>query len=180
MESKNKPHINKIVVAKKPLSKLLFSAKIDKMKSILSHIGAWAPKAEQLATARYLSDLKVYDDFIAQQNQKIKLRLQGFYDGLMKLKQEGFPLDAVSPQAAMYLTVCFNLQGKKTPDGKLLSNTKDVTAFLLNEAKLAIVPFYAFGTSEESKWYRLSVGTCSLSDLPIVLQNIKSALSRLS
>ena len=30
---------------------------IDKMKAILSHVGAWAPKAEQLATARYISNL---------------------------------------------------------------------------------------------------------------------------
>jgi aspartate aminotransferase len=37
---------------------------IDKMKAILTHIGAWAPKAEQLATAKYLSNLEVYDKFI--------------------------------------------------------------------------------------------------------------------
>jgi len=153
---------------------------IDKMKSILSHVGAWAPKAEQLATARYLSDLNTYDQYIAQQNQKIKLRLHGFYEGFMKLKQEGFAVDAVSPQAAIYLTVCFNLQGKKTADGKTLSNTKEVTAFLLNEAKLAIVPFYAFGTSDESKWYRLSIGTCSLKDIPEVFQKLREALLLLS
>src|SRR5262249_99986 len=28
---------------------------MDKMKAILSHIGAWAPKAEQVATAKYLA-----------------------------------------------------------------------------------------------------------------------------
>ncbi len=40
---------------------------IDKMKSLLNHVGAWAPKAEQLATAKYLSDLKRYDLFLVGQ-----------------------------------------------------------------------------------------------------------------
>ena len=36
---------------------------IDKMKAILTHVGAWAPKAEQMATAKYLSNLPMYDAF---------------------------------------------------------------------------------------------------------------------
>jgi aspartate aminotransferase len=32
---------------------------IEKMKSILTHVGAWAPKAEQMATAVYLNDLEI-------------------------------------------------------------------------------------------------------------------------
>ena len=44
---------------------------IDKMKAILTHIGAWAPKAEQLATAKYLSNLNTYDAFILTQKQKV-------------------------------------------------------------------------------------------------------------
>ena len=37
----------------------------------------------------------------------------------------------------------------------MLETTEDVTRYLLNEAKLAIVPFYAFGTKRDSDWYRL-------------------------
>lgn len=153
---------------------------IDKMKAILSHIGAWAPKAEQVATARYLERLDLYDAFVATQRFKINERLNGIYKGLMQLKAEGFAVDAVRPQAAIYLTVQFALKGKTKADGQRLESSRAVTAYLLNEAKLAIVPFYAFGSSEHSDWYRLSVGTCSLSDIPEMLSQLRSALSKLS
>ena len=153
---------------------------IDKMKSILTHVGAWAPKAEQLATAKYLTELDTYDTFIHQQKEKVSARLNGFYNGILALKKEGFKVDVISPQAAIYLTVKFDLQGQKTQDGKTLENTKDVTKYLLDEAKLAIVPFYAFGSDESSKWYRLSVGTCKLSDVDLVITSLREAMSKLS
>ncbi|WP_317899684.1 pyridoxal phosphate-dependent aminotransferase [Aurantibacillus circumpalustris] len=152
---------------------------IDKMKSILTHVGAWAPKAEQLACARYISELDKYDTFINAQKKKINARLDGLYQGLMQLKKEGFQVDAISPQAAIYLTVQFALHGQKTNDGKTLETTKDVTKYLLDEAKLAIVPFYAFGSADTSNWYRLSVGTCKLEDVEPIITNLRNALSRL-
>ncbi len=153
---------------------------IDKMKAILTHVGAWAPKPEQVATAKYLNDLKMYDAFLVEQKQKINLRLQGFYNGLVVLKNKGYNLDVIVPQAAIYLTVSFNLIGQKTADGKILETTKDITSYLLNEAKLGIVPFSAFGAGENSSWYRLSVGTCKLQDVSNVLLKLEDALKKLS
>ncbi len=153
---------------------------IDKMKAILTHVGAWAPKPEQVATAKYLNDLKLYDAFLVEQKQKINLRLQGFYNGLVVLKNKGYNLDVIVPQAAIYLTVSFNLIGQKTADGKILETTKDITSYLLNEAKLGIVPFSAFGAGENSSWYRLSVGTCKLQDVSNVLLKLEDALKKLS
>ena len=153
---------------------------IDKMKAILTHVGAWAPKAEQLATANYLTDLKSYDTFIDLQKEKINARLTGFYKGFQALKAAGFKVDAITPQAAIYLTVQFNLHGQKTANGTALATTKDITKYLLDEAKLAIVPFSAFGASADSSWYRLSVGTCKLEDVDGAIANLKSAVSKLS
>jgi aspartate aminotransferase len=153
---------------------------IDKMKAILTHVGAWAPKAEQLATAKYLTDLNKYDAFIVQQKEKINARLTGFYKGFQALKSAGFKVDAITPQAAIYLTVQFNLHGQKTANGTVLATTKDITKYLLDEAKLAIVPFSAFGASTDSSWYRLSVGTCKIEDVDGAIANLKSALSKLS
>ncbi len=153
---------------------------IDKMKSVLTHVGAWAPRAEQLATARYLDDLKNYDSFIKDQKSRIEARLTGFYKGFQALRSEGFRVNAIAPQAAIYLTVQFELHGMKTDSGEVLDTTKDVTRYLLNEARLAIVPFYAFGSSESSSWYRLSVGTCKLEDVEAVIKNLRTALSKLN
>ena len=152
---------------------------IDKMKSILTHVGAWAPKAEQLATAHYLNQLDKYDSFLVSQKEKINARLQGFYQGFQKLKAEGFHVDVVAPQAAIYLTVKFDLVNYTTSYGKTLVTTKDVTKYLLEEAKLAIVPFYAFGASEDSNWYRISVGTCKIADIETIIQNLRTALGKL-
>ena len=55
----------------------------------------------------------------------------------------------------------------------------DVTDYLLNEAKLAVVPFYAFGASADSSWYRLSVGTCKKEEIETVIYQLREALNKL-
>lgn len=152
---------------------------ISKMKSILTHVGAWAPRAEQIAVARFLNETDAYAAFLEEQREKIYQRLKGLYDGFQQLKGEGYAVDAISPQAAIYLTIRFSLHGKTTPDGNVLETTQDVTKYILDEAKLAVVPFYAFGTSDNSPWYRMSVGTCSTEDVPLIIENLRKALSRL-
>ncbi len=153
---------------------------VEKMKSILSHVGAWAPKAEQVASAKFLSDLNQYDAFLGDIKEKVNARLVGFHKGFQSLKAKGFQVDSIAPQAAIYLTVQFALHGKKTADGKTLASTKDITSYILNEAKVAVVPFNAFGASAESNWYRLSVGTCRLEDVELVIESLEKALSKLS
>lgn len=153
---------------------------IDKMKSILTHIGAWAPKAEQVASAVYLNDLKAYDQFLGEIKTKINDRLVGFYKGFQALKSEGFKVDAIAPEAAIYLTVQFSLHGSKTAEGKVLTTTQDVTKYILDDAQVALVPFYAFGASPDSSWYRLSVGTCKLEDVDGVIENLRKSLKKLA
>lgn len=152
----------------------------DKIKSILTHVGAWAPKAEQIAVATYLDNLPQYDAFLEQIKGEINSRLTGFYEGFQALKAEGFRVNAIAPEAAIYLTVQFSLRGQKTAEGKVLETTQDVTKYILDEAKVAIVPFYAFGSSADSSWYRLSVGTCKLEDVEGVISNLRAALQKLS
>lgn len=152
----------------------------DKIKSILTHVGAWAPKAEQIAVATYLDNLPQYDAFLEQIKGEINSRLTGFYEGFQALKAEGFRVNAIAPEAAIYLTVQFSLHGQKTAEGKVLETTQDVTKYILDEAKVAIVPFYAFGSSADSSWYRLSVGTCKLEDVAGVISNLRAALQKLS
>lgn len=153
---------------------------IDKMKSILTHIGAWAPKAEQVASATYLDNLKEYDQFLGEIKTKINDRLVGFYKGFQALKSEGFKVDAIAPEAAIYLTVQFSLHGLKTAEGKVLTTTQDVTKYILDDAQVALVPFYAFGASPDSSWYRLSVGTCKLEDVDGVIENLRKSLKKLA
>ncbi len=153
---------------------------LSKMKAINSHIGAWSPMAEQHATANYLMHAEAIDKYLVRFKSEIEDRLIRIYEGFKKLKSEGFFVDAVPPQAAIYLTIQINLTGKRTADGKLLNRQKDVTEYILNEADLAVVPFYAFGASADSNWYRLSVGTCKKKDINEMLGKLKEALQKLS
>ncbi len=153
---------------------------IAKMKAINSHVGAWSPMAEQNATANYLKLGEAINKYFTHFKIEIAERLNRIYEGFMQLKNEGFPVDAVSPQAAIYLTIQFNLVGKKSTTGKKLDKQTDVTAYLLDEAKLAVVPFSSFGASAHSSWYRLSVGTCKKEEIDEMLEKLKDALRHLS
>lgn len=152
---------------------------IGKMKALLSHIGAWSPMAEQVATAKYLQQKDAIDSYFASFKQQLEARLWAIYNGIIALKEKGYPVDAISPQAAIYLTIKIDLAGKDV-GGKVLETQADVTEYLLNEAKLAIVPFYAFGANRQSPWYRLSIGTCSMQEIPEMLGMLEGALQKLA
>ena len=89
-------------------------------------------------------------------------------------------VDAVAPEAAIYLTIKIDLAGKTTRDGSLLKTQADVTSYLLQYASLAVVPFYAFGASKDSPWYRLSVGTCKKEEINEMLGKLEQALKALA
>lgn len=152
---------------------------VDKMKSILGHVGAWAPKAEQVAAAGYLNNQAAVDAFLMAFKGEVEERLNGFYNGIQALKSEGFPVDAIAPMAAIYLTVKFDLKKFNTPEGVAIESTSQITQYLLKEAKLAVVPFSAFGASKESVWYRLSVGTATVADVQASIESLRAALVKL-
>lgn len=153
---------------------------INKMKDILGHVGAWAPKPEQMATAQYLQDASDIQNYMTHIKSELSYRLDGFYKGFEELKAKGLPVDVIKPEAALYLTVKFDLVGKKTAEGKALFNIQEVTQYLLSDAKVALVPFYAFGTSQGSNWFRLSVGTTSREDIQQIIQNLETSLEKLA
>jgi aspartate aminotransferase len=153
---------------------------IAKMKAINSHIGSWAPMAEQKAVAKFLNNEDAVSKYLEFIKGEIEIRLSRIYEGFQKLKQAGFAVDAITPQAAIYLTVQIDLVGKKTAEGNLLATQPDVTAYLLNEAKLALVPFNAFGAGKSSNWYRLSVGCCKKEEIDTMLEKLKEGLTKLA
>jgi aspartate aminotransferase len=153
---------------------------INKMKSLLSHLGAWAPMAEQNAVAKYLNNKPAIEKYFAWFKTQIEDRLNKIYNGIISLKQKGYNVDAITPQAAIYLTIKIDLVGKTTQEGKLLEKQTDVTDYLLSQAKIAIVPFSAFGADTNSVWYRVSVGVVKLEDIDAVINSLENALKILS
>ena len=152
---------------------------ISKMKAINSHLGAWAPMAEQKAVADFLPKGNLIDEYLAGFKQAVEQRLTAIHNGIQAIRADGYPVDSIAPQAAIYLTIKLDLSGKSSPSGVRLTNQSDVTAYILNEAKIAVVPFYAFGAPDNSPWYRLSVGTCKIEEIGSMLEQLRSAVEKL-
>ncbi|WP_347160264.1 pyridoxal phosphate-dependent aminotransferase [Pontibacter chitinilyticus] len=153
---------------------------MDRMKAILGHIGAWAPKAEQMATAAFMSQPEAVENFMQEFKPKVQHSLDVLYDGFQQLKAEGFAVDAIVPMGAIYLSVKIDVAGKTTPEGQVLQTSQDITFYVLQEAKLAVVPFSAFGSSRDLNWFRLSVGGASLEDIEASVGRLREALQKLS
>ncbi|MFZ9694275.1 MAG: pyridoxal phosphate-dependent aminotransferase [Chitinophagaceae bacterium] len=152
------------------------AALIQKMKVILTHMGAWAPMAEQKGLAKYLLQGEVINSYLSNFKKEIEERLRAIYKGFQQLNKEGLPVNAIAPEAAIYLTVKIDLKGRKKADGTVLEKQADVTAYLLDAAGLALVPFYAFGASSQSPWYRLSVGTCKKEEISTFIEKLRQAI----
>ena len=155
-------------------------AVIDKMKAILGHVGAWAPKAEQIATAAYLKNDEAIENFMVPFKSQIKSSLDALHTGFQNLKSEGIPVDSIEPMGAIYLTVKVAIQGMKTADGKVLENSMDITSYILSHAQLAMVPFSAFGLTKHSAWFRLSVGAANEATILASFERLKKAIAELS
>lgn len=152
---------------------------IDKMKTIVGHVGAWAPKPEQIATAKFLTQPAELNNYLIVFKTKVQQSLDTLYQGIIQLKSEGLAVDAINPMGAIYLTVKVDYIGKTTPEGDLLKDSADVNFYLIKEAKIGIVPFSAFGTDTGMNWFRASVGGCSLSDIEQMIPRLKEALIKL-
>jgi len=153
---------------------------IDSMRSIVGHMGAWAPKPEQAAMAEFLKDETAVSSFLQQFKDKIRKSLDALYQEFRQLKADGFQVDAIEPMGAIYLTLKIDYSGKRTPEGQVLKDSADINFYLIKEAKAAFVPFSAFGTGDDINWFRASVGACSLEDIQEMMPRLKAALSKLS
>lgn len=144
---------------------------ISRMRDVLGHVGAWAPKAEQVASARFLDDRAACDDYLAAMHQRVEARLSVLFEGLDAMTKRGLPVRAIAPQGAIYLTVQFDLVGK----GGLTTND-DIRRLLLERAAFAVVPFQAFGFAGDSGWFRLSVGATSPDEIRAALPRVEAAI----
>ena len=144
-----------------------------RMSDILGHIGAWAPKAEQTGVAAFLSRPDEVHAFRDVVRKKLDERLEALYDGVLAMKKDGFPVDAIEPQGAIYLSARFDLFGR-TVKGVPVRTNDDVRRLLLEEAGLGVVPFQAFGLSGDTGWFRLSVGAVSMEDIAAAFPRLRA------
>jgi aspartate aminotransferase len=157
-------------------------ALIKKITALLTHIGAWAPKPVQTAAAGWLNDFQAVEDWERRLNAGAKESLQVLADGIAELQAGGLPVEMIRPQGAIYLSVRFNLVGRRTPAGELLEDNEAVRAYLLREAGFAVVPFQAFGAdvADAEGWSRASVGAASARELRDAMPGLRRAIEALA
>lgn len=153
---------------------------ISVMKTILVHVGAWAPRAEQIATAGFLSDYRAVLQYVSELQSNIDKRFHALYNGIQQIATQGYPVQAIRPQGAIYVSAQFAILGNKTPEGMVIERTDDITKYLMYRAGIAAVPFTGFGCGEGTDWFRLSVGTLNEEEIPNLLAALKRALDLLN
>lgn len=153
---------------------------IKVMENVLTHVGTWAPRAEQVATASLLGQPEVIAEFRAGLISGVRQRLQLLYSAIQEFKAAGHAVDATEPMGAIYLSARFDLRGRTTRDGSRLATHDDVRKWLLETAGLAVVPFDAFGSGSDEGWFRLSVGAVSVADIEASLPRLRDGLASLT
>ena len=153
---------------------------IKVMENVLTHVGTWAPRAEQVATAKLLDDTSAIATYRESLIAGVQQRLQLLYSAIKEFKAAGHRVDATEPMGAIYLSARFDLRGRTTRNGAKLANADDVRRWLLEEAGMAVVPFDAFGSSTDEGWFRLSVGAVSVADIEACLPRLRAGLESLT
>jgi aspartate aminotransferase len=149
------------------------------MSDVLGHVGAWAPRAEQVATAGFLADEVAVRTFGAALADGVHERLGLLRDGFEAMRARGLPVESIPAMGAIYLSARFAVLGRTTADGGVLRTNEDIRRWLLAAAGFAIVPFQAFGVKEDDGWFRLSVGAVSPATIREALPRVQAALEAL-
>ena len=141
-----------------------------KMKALIGHMGAWAARPEQIATAWLLNHPEERHRYLTEMKGRVSERLNALYQGILDMKSEGLPVDAIAPQGAIYLSFRVDLIGRG------FESNEELRSWLLEEAHVAVVPFQAFDLKVDSGWFRLSIGAASTEELSGALERLKTAI----
>ena len=152
---------------------------ISRMSAVLGHVGAWAPRAEQVATVELLNDPPAMDEYLATLKGGIESRLDRLHHGFQAMRAAGLPADSIPPMGAIYLTARLHPFGRRTPQGADLLTNEDVRRYVVEAAGVGIIPFEVFGSAPDHGWFRLSVGAASEADIEAALSRLAEALRAL-
>ena len=150
----------------------------QRMSDLLGHVGAWAPKAEQVATAEFIDDGEAFRAFRVEMQRRLSDRLERLHRGFEAMRERGLPVDAIEPAGTLYLSARFDLFGRRWEDREIASN-EDIRRVLLQGAGIGVVPFQAFGLEKENGWFRLSVGGATVPAIEDGLRRLETLLDRI-
>ena len=126
-----------------------------------------------ISQAAALAALEGPEEFLLERNERFKTRR----DMVVKMLNECNGLSCIKPSGAFYVyPSCSGIIGKSSKEGKLIENSIDFSAYLLESVGVAVVPGSAFGADS---FFRISYAT-SDSILEEACNRIKKACEQLS
>ena len=143
---------------------------IGKLTEIFSHIGAWAPKAEQNAVGKFMSEtLPEFTHHTQNVTTKYKHITHSICDMFDRMKGKGFRVDYQRPEGGIYISVYLEYANS-------FSNVEEYVSYLINTCGLGIVPFEYFGSKENKGWFRISIGNIDEFNLTSIIGVIENAI----
>jgi len=150
-----------------------------RMNALIGHVGAWAPRAIQVAVAGFLDDEPAIESFRVEMRRRVRERLDALHRGFETLRLEGYPVRCIAPEGAMFLSLQLDWIGSSLDDGTAIADNETIRRLLLDHAGMAVVPFRAFGLEGETGWCRISVGAISLDDIDRMFPRLRELMNRL-
>jgi aspartate aminotransferase len=141
---------------------------ISKMTEIFSHIGAWAPKPEQIAVGKFLNDYQEINDFISSKINQYSFISNQICESLDDLKKSRFNIDYQKPEGGIYISIYFE-------HVSYFGSVENFVEFLIKSCGVGMVPFEYFGSKENEGWFRMSIGGID----PNNIDNIKSVFKKI-
>lgn len=138
--------------------------------SLIGHMGAWAPTAEQMAVADLLGRPDELAAAATRMNTELQRRVRWVSRALRRLARPRGELQVLTPQAGIYVAVRVKRSGW----------SDEAARVALLEAGVAVVPFTAFGLDHDSGWLRLCVAGAPWRALRTAPGRIARALERVS
>ena len=141
---------------------------IKKATEIFSHIGAWAPKPEQIGLANYM-DSSHMEPFVYSKKKEYKMITDEICGLLKIMKKDGYFIDYQKPDGGIYIPIYLEYVDK-------FDVVEDYVNFLINKCGIGLVPFEFFGSKENKGWFRLSIGNIDYERIENVLDTIELAI----
>lgn len=142
---------------------------IGKMTELFSHIGAWAPKPEQNAVARYLDEYEDMIEYISDKRRRYAQIIDTICNKFESMRDKGFRVDCQRPEGGIYISVYLDYVNS-------FGSTEQYISFLINTCGLGIVPFEYFGSKENKGWFRISIGNIDLNEIEGVVRTIEDSI----
>ena len=139
---------------------------VTKMSEVFSHVGAWAPKPEQNAVAKYLNDYDEMIGFVKTKTNQYSEITNKICDKIDELKERGFRIDCQRPEGGIYISIFLG-------DSTAFPTVEAYVKFLIDKCSIGLVPFEYFGSSKNRGWFRMSVGGVDPNNVEEILDSLE-------